>query len=452
MKQFISNITFFFSLFSVLMIAGAGIGSDLNAETILLKSGEKLEGHIVSQDKETVRFKLEDGTVKTYPKSSIRKISFAKIPETNEQAANRANSKKEIQTSEAEKKETQDLEKQKAESEKLKSAEERTEKREREISDSKRRYFEASLGIGGGENQTELRPFYQTIQYGALFLGGSQSQSEILLTPYRTENTSSTARLYYAWNRFSFELRGTEAKGNLDVLGFQRLNFNNGGGGSQETSNNLILGNGNTKFQKVSSRMGFTPYPHPAVDLQILGGVERIWTKTTEEVYSLGEITPLGNNPNRFSFREYSNPLKGYSYGLAFEFKFLKLFSFQGQILHLEMKGPSSLRNQEFRYEFNRNFSQTGLDYQWTASGREVNLKFSYKISGNWSLFMEASNLILKNKLQSGYISDGDGGGNSDLSQEIPKLIGPRILIPVLYESKTSLSYLQIGVNYRFDF
>ncbi|TGK34950.1 hypothetical protein EHQ12_11655 [Leptospira gomenensis] len=449
MKQFISNLIFFSTLSFALLLSGNK--SDLNAETILLKSGEKMEGSIVGQSKETVEFRLEDGSVKTYPKTLIRKISFAKTAAPNERSPIPTNSQKESNTAEVDKKGAQDFpsEKQTKESEKIKSSEENSKKREREISDLKRHYLEGSWGIGGGESQTELRPFYQTIQYAALFFGGSQSQSEILLTPYRTENTSSTARLYYAWNRFSLELRGTEAKGNLEVFGFQNLNFNNGG--SQTTSNNWIVGNGNTKFQKVSSRFGFTPYPNPIANFQIIGGVERIWTKTSEEVYSFGEVTPLGNNPNRFSFREYSNPLKGYSYGVAFEFRFLGRFSLQGQILHLEMKGPSSLRNREFRDEFNRNVSQTGLDYQWNAKGREVNLKFSYRIFGNWSLFMEASNLVLKNKLQSGYITDGDGG-NSDLSQEIPKLIGPRILTPILYESKTSLSYLQLGVNYRFDF
>lgn len=55
----------------------------LRSETVLLKSGKRLEGNIINQDKETVTFKLADGTTKVFQKSNIRKISFTKIAEPN---------------------------------------------------------------------------------------------------------------------------------------------------------------------------------------------------------------------------------------------------------------------------------------------------------------------------------------------------------------------------------
>ncbi|XDD50671.1 hypothetical protein AB3N59_02370 [Leptospira sp. WS92.C1] len=433
MKKIISLFVIFF-LFSAF--------HSLQSATILFKSGEKLEGTVINQDKETVTIKLADETSKTYPKKLIRKIFFGKIEEPPP-------SQKETQAEEREKKEREEktlTEKQKQEDAKLKSKEEKVKKREQELLESQRHYLEVAFGIGGGENQTELRPFLQTMQYAGLVIGDG-GQAEIQTTPYKTPNSSFTSRLFYAWNRFTFELRGTEAKGNLELGGIQSLNI------AGEKVGNLILGNGNTKFQKVSSRIGFTPYPHPVLDLQILGGVERIWTKTKEEIYSIGEPAPIsGIDPNRFGSRNFSNPLKGYSYGIGFEYKFLQRYTFQGQLLHIEMEGPSSVRSKELRFDTVNNYSQNSLDYYWKSSGTEINLKLTARIKGNWSVFFEASNMTLKNKLQSGYISESGGGGNSDLSQELLKFYGPQILIPMMYDSKTILTYAQIGANYRFDF
>lgn len=237
--------------------------------------------------------------------------------------------------------------------------------------------------------------------------------------------------------------------------GFQTLSFGTGGSGSGssgERAVNAIFGEANTKFQKVSSRFGFTPYPHPVLDLQILGGIERIWTKTDQEVDSLGQKTASGINPNRISFREYSSYHKGYSLGVGFEWKFLKRFTFQGQILHLNMSSPSSLKNYEYRIDGSNGalrLNQTGLDYWWKSTGTEVNLRLSANVKGNWSLFVETSNMTLKNTLQTGYITE-DSGGNQD--QLGLKIFGPKILIPMLNESKTILTYVQFGVNHRFDF
>lgn len=431
---------------SVFLFTNLSLGS----ETILLKSGDKLEGSIVSQDKESVTFKLADGNTKVYPKSAIRKISFAKIAEPTPV-------KKEPQVSEREKKLKEDkelAEKQKLEDEKLKTKEEKLKKREEQLAKAKRHYLEGSFGVGGGENQSELRPFFQTVQLAGL-LFSSGGQAELQSTPYRSKNHSSTTRLFYAWNRFTFEIRGTEAKGNLDVGGFQTLSYGGGSGSSStpERATNILLGNGTTKFQKISSRIGFTPYPHPVLDLQILGGIERIWTKTSQEVDSLGGITPTGINPNRVSYRETSNPFKGYSFGIGFEWKFLERFTLQGQLLRLDMRGPSSFQSNEFRFEVAPfKFSQFGLDYQWRSTGTEVNLKFSAKIKGDVSLFVEASNLTLKNKLQSGYITENEGSGNTDPSQILLKVFAPQILIPILLDSKTVLTYVQVGANYRFNF
>ncbi|AOP32863.1 hypothetical protein A0128_02635 [Leptospira tipperaryensis] len=432
---------------TVFLFANLSLGS----ETILLKSGDKLEGAIVAQDKESVTFKLADGTTKVFSKSVIRKISFGKIVES-------PSIKKESQVSDQEKKikeEKELAEKQKQDAEKLKSKEDKLKKREEELSKAKRHYFEGSFGVGSGESQSELRPFFQTVQYAAL-LFSSGGQAELQFTPYKSKNHSSTTRLFYAWNRFTFEIRGTEAKGNLDVSGLQTLSFGGGSGGSSSTSEkaaNIILGNGTTKFQKVSSRVGFTPYPHPILDLQILGGIERIWTKTIEEVDSVGNITATGINPTRVSYRETNSPFKGYSFGIGFEWKFLERFTFQGQILRLDMQGPSSFRSNEFRMESPPfKFSQFGLDYQWKSTGTEVNLKFSAKVKGDLSLFVEASNLTLKNKLQSGYITENEGGGNSDPSQLVLKVFAPQILIPILLDSKTVLTYVQVGANYRLNF
>ncbi|PJZ57635.1 LA_0442/LA_0875 N-terminal domain-containing protein [Leptospira barantonii] len=433
--------------------------SSLRSETILLKSGEKLDGNIVGQDKETVTFKLTDGTTKVYQKSQIKKISFAKITEPT--------SKKEeaqkIEKEEAEKKKKEEselAEKQKAESEKrkldedkLKAKEEKAKKREQELVNSKRHYLEASFGVGSGNEQTELRPFYQTIQYAGL-LFSSSGQAEILTNPYKTPNSSSTTRIKYAWNRFTFELRGTEAKGTIDPTGFQTLSYGSSGGSggsSGDRAVNILMGDAHTKFQKVSSRVGFTPYPHPVLDLQVVGGVERIWTRTSEEVDSFGGVTATGINPTRISFREYTSTFRGGSFGIGFEFKFLERFTLQGQILRISGNTPSSSKNYEYKTDNSIGttaLNTTGLDYWWTSKGTEVNLKLSAKVYNNLSLFAEASNMTLKNTLQTGYISDND----SNPDQIGLKVFGPRILIPILLDSKTILTYFQVGANYRFDF
>lgn len=422
----------------------------LRSETILLKSGEKWEGSVLAQDKDSVTVKLTDGNTKVFSKSVIQKVSFAKKSESS-------TLKKEPQISEKEKKikeEKELAEKQKQEAEDLKAKEGKQKIREVQLSNAKRHYLEGSFGVGSGESQSELRPFFQTIQLAGLIFG-SGGQFELQSTPYKTKNQSGTARLFYAWDRFTFEIRGTEVKGNFDVGGLQTLSYGSGSGSStsSDSTTNVLLGNGETKFQKFSSRVGFTPYPHPVLDLQFLAGVERIWTKTIQEVDSVGGITATGMNPNRVSYRETDNSLKGYSIGIGYEWKFLDRFTLQGQILHLDMKGPSSFRSNEFRLDATPfKFNQFGLDYQWKATGTEVNVKFSSKIKGDLSLFVEASNMTLNNKLQSGYITENDGGGNSDPSQILAKVYAPQILIPMLLDSKTVLTYVQVGANYRFNF
>lgn len=92
--------------------------------------------------------------------------------------------------------------------------------------------------------------------------------------------------------------------------------------------------------------------------------------------------------------------------------------------------------------------NQFGLDYRWKSIGTEINFRLSTKLMGNWSLFMETSNMNLKNTLQTGYITENEG----DPDQLALKIFGPKILIPMLYESKTILTYVQVGVNYRLDF
>lgn len=429
-------------LFSVFLI----FNLSLLSETILLKSGEKWEGSILAQDKDSVTIKLVDGNRKVLSKSVIQKISFGKKSEST-------SLKKEPQVSEDQKKIQEEklfAEKQKQEDEIRKAKEEQQKKREEQLSYAKRHYLEGSLGVGSGESQAELRPFFQTIQYAGLIFG-SGGQAELHSNPYKSKNHSGTARLFYAWDRFTLEIRGTEAKGNFDVSGFQTLSYGSGNNSSSSITTNTLLGNSETKFQKVSSRIGFTPYPHPVFDFQIVGGVERIWTKTTQKVDSVGEITATGMNPNRTSFRETNHPLKGYSIGIGYEWKFLERFTLQGQILHLDMQGPSSFRSNEFRMDGSR-YSQNGLDYQWKSTGTEVNVKFSTKIKGDFSLFIEASNMTLNNKLKSGYITENEGEGNSDPSQILLKSYGPQILIPIFYDSKTILSYVQVGANYRFNF
>ncbi|WP_420805471.1 LA_0442/LA_0875 N-terminal domain-containing protein [Leptospira weilii] len=419
----------------VFLLTSASLGS----ETLLLKSGKKVEGRIVDQDKETVTFKLADGTTKVFQKSNIRKISFSKIAE-NPPKKEETQKNKEI-----EKKKSAEL------ALNQKSKLEKEKKRERELIDSKRHFLEVSFGIGNGTEQSELRPFFQTIQYAGLAFSSS-GQAEILTNPYKTPNNGSTTRIRYAWNRFTFELRGTQAKHNFDVNGFQTLAFGTDGSGSGERAVNAIFGEASSKFQKVSSRIGFTPYPHPVLDLQILGGIERIWTKTDQEVDSLGPKTASGINPNRISFREYSSHHKGYSFGVGFEWKFLKRFTFQGQILHLNLTSPSSFKNYEYRIDSSNaalRLNQFGLDYWWKSKGTEINLKLSANVKGNWSVFVETSHMTLKNTLQSGYITEDDGGNQDQLGL---KIFGPRILIPMLHESKTILTYVQFGVNHRFDF
>nr|WP_078130295.1 hypothetical protein [Leptospira alexanderi] len=431
MKKIISYSIFIFLLSSV----------SLRSEVLLLKSGKQVEGNIIGQDKETVTFKLADGTTKVFQKTIVRKISFTKIVEPISKKEEVRKNKEEDQR----KKEAAEL------VEKQKSKKKSVEEREQELINSKRHYLEVSFGVGNGTEQSELRPFYQTIQYAGLAFSSS-GQAEILTNPYKTPNNGSTTRIRYAWNRFTFELRGTEAKHNIDVSGFQTLAFGTGDSSSSgERATNAIFGNANTKFQKVSSRVGFTPYPHPILDLQILGGVERIWTSTSQEVDSLGPSTASGVNPSRISFREYSSHHKGYSFGIGFEWKFLKRFVFQGQIFRLDMTSPSSFKNYEYRIDGSNTMfrlNQIGLDYWWKSTGTEINLKLSAKVKGNWSVFVETSNMTLKNILQTGYISD-----NEDNQEQIGlKIFGPKILIPMLYESKTILTYVQLGVNYRFDF
>lgn len=434
------------SLFAALLFASLS----LRSETIQLMSGEKWEGKILAQDKDSVTVKLSDGNTKVFPKSVIRKVSFGRNTEST-------TLKKEPQISDKEKKIQEDkelAEKQKLEEEKLKAKEEKQKNREEQLSNTKRHYLEGSFGIGSGESQSELRPFYQSIQYAGL-LFSSSGQAELQTTPYKNKNHSGTTRLFYAWNRFTVEIRGTEAKGNFDVSGIQTLSYGTGSSSSStpDKTANILLGNGENKFQKVSTRVGFTPYPHPVFDLQILGGVERIWTKTTQEVDSVGGLTATGMNPNRVSYRETSHPLKGYSIGIGYEWKFWDRFTLQGQILHLDMQGPSSFRSNEFRLETTFfKLNQFGLDYQWKSTGTEVNVKLSTKIKGDLSLFVEASNMTLNNKLQSGYITENESGGNSDPSQILAKVFAPQILIPILLDSKTVLTYVQVGANYRFNF
>ncbi|XDD47495.1 hypothetical protein AB3N60_05250 [Leptospira sp. WS39.C2] len=422
--------------------------SALRSETIQLKSGEKIEGSVLAQDKDTVTIKLADGNTKVYPKSLIRKVSFAK--KSDPTVIN-----KEPQVSEKERKlqeEKELTEKQKRIAEDLKAKEEKQKQRDGQISNAKRHYFEGSFGVGNGENQSELRPFFQTIQIVGLLFGGG-GQAELQSTPYKTKHQSATTRLFYSWNRFTFEIRGTEARGNFNTSGFQTLSYGSGSSSSSDKTTNILLGSGETKFQKLSSRIGFTPFPHPLFDFQILAGVERIWTKTSQEVDSLGGITTTGLNPNRISYRETSNPLRGFSIGIGYEWKFLERFSLQGQILHLDLQGPSTFRSNEFSFDASPfKFRQFGLDYQWKSTGTEVNLKFSTKLKEDLSFFVEASNLVLKNKMGSGYITENDGGGDSDLSQILVKVYAPKILIPTLLDSKTVLTYVQVGANYRFNF
>ncbi|MCW7471569.1 LA_0442/LA_0875 N-terminal domain-containing protein [Leptospira kanakyensis] len=438
-------------IINLLFLVFLFVNLSLRSETIQLKSGEKWEGTILAQDKDSVTMKLTDGSTKVFPKSVVRKVSFGKKSESS-------SLKIEPQISEKEKKlkeEKELAEKQKQEEENRRAKETKQKNREEQLSNAKRHYLEGSFGVGSGESQSELRPFFQTIQVAGL-LFSSGGQAELQSTPYKSKNQSVTGRLFYAWNRFTIEIRGTEAKGNLDVGGFQTLAFGSGGGSSSSTSEkttNVLFGNGETKFQKLSSRVGFSPYPHPVLDLQILGGLERIWTKSSHEVGSVGGITSTGIDPNRVSFRDTSHSLKGYSIGIGFEWKFLERFTLQGQVLHLDMQGPSSFRSNEFRFNtFPVRYNQNGLDYQWKSTGTEVNVKFTTKVKGDLSLFVEASNMTLNNKLQSGYITDNDGSGNSDPSQLLLRVYGPQKLIPMFYDSKTILSYVQVGANYRFDF
>lgn len=431
--------------FFVAVILFANIS--LLGETIHFKSGEKLEGSVLSQDKDSVTIKLVDGNTKVFPKSMIRKVSFAKKIEPPV-----VKIEPQVQESEQKRIEERELaEKLKRENEELKVAEEKRKKREEQLTKAKRHYLEGSLGVGSGENQSELRPFFQAIQLAGLLFGGGDV--EFQSNPYKTKNQNVTARLFYAWNRFTFEIRGTEAKGNFDVGGFQTLSVGSGSPSSSAKTVNVLFGNGDTKFQKVSARAGFTPFPHPLFDFQIVAGVERIWTKTIQETASLGEVASTGFNPTRASFRETNHPLRGYSIGIGYEWKFWERFILQGQILYLDMKGPSSFRSNEFGFDLSPfKLRQFGLDYQWRSTGSEVNVKFSTKVYGDLSFFMEASNMILNNKLDSGYITENDTQGNSDLSQIIVKAYAPQILIPVIYDSKTILTYVQVGANYRLHF
>ncbi|TGL90009.1 hypothetical protein EHQ68_06170 [Leptospira congkakensis] len=441
MKKII-NLLFLVFLFS---------NVSLRSETILLKSGEKWEGSVLAQDKDSVTIKLADGKTKVFPKSVIRKVSFGTKSESSALKIEPQISEKEKKIKEE--KELAEIHKQEEENQRAK--EEKQKKREDQLSNAKRHYLEGSFGVGSGESQSELRPFFQTIQVAGL-LFSSGGQAELQSTPYKSKNQNATARLLYAWDRFTVEVRGTEAKGNLDIGGFQTLAYGGGGGSSSSSSDktvNVLFGNGETKFQKLSSRVGFSPYPHPVLDLQILGGLERIWTKSNHEVDSVGGITSTGINPSRVSYRETNNSFKGYSLGIGFEWKFWERSTLQGQVLHLDMQGPSSFRSNEFRLDTTPfRYNQYGLDYQWKSTGTEVNVKFTTKVKGDFSLFVEASNMTMNNKLKSGYITENEGGGNTDPSQILLKVYGPQILIPMLYDSKTILSYVQVGANYRFNF
>lgn len=433
------------SLFFVIILF---VNIALGSETVLLKSGEKWEGSILAQDKDTITIKLPDGKTKVIPKSKVKKISFAKKSETTIP-------QKEPQIAEINQKlkaEAELSQKQKQETLEKKISEEKQKHREEQLSKSKRHYLEGSFGLGSGQNQSELRPFFQTIQIAGLFFG-SGGDLELQSTPYKTKQQNATGRLFYAWDRFTFELRGTEARGNFNVGGFQSISIGSGSSSSSGTAVNALFGNGDTKFQKASARVGFTPYPHPVFDFQIVAGVERIWTKMNQEVDSIGAIASTGFNPSRVNYRESTSLLKGGSIGIGYEWKFWERFTLQGQVLYLDMQGPSSFRSNEFSFDTSPfKYRQFGLDYQWKSTGTEVNLKFSTKIKDDVSIFVEASNMVLKNKLGSGYITENEGGRNSDLSQVLISVYAPQIIIPILLDSKTVLTYVQVGANYRFNF
>lgn len=69
MKKFIS--------YSIIVFLTTTVS--LKSETVLLKSGERIEGNILNQDKETVTFRLSNGTTKVFQKSKIQKYLFQKL-------------------------------------------------------------------------------------------------------------------------------------------------------------------------------------------------------------------------------------------------------------------------------------------------------------------------------------------------------------------------------------
>lgn len=79
----ISIIEFMKKIISYSILVFLFSSVSLRSEVLLLKSGKQVVGNIINQDKETVTFKLADGTTKVFQKSVIRKISFSKIAEPN---------------------------------------------------------------------------------------------------------------------------------------------------------------------------------------------------------------------------------------------------------------------------------------------------------------------------------------------------------------------------------
>ncbi|WP_409259254.1 LA_0442/LA_0875 N-terminal domain-containing protein, partial [Leptospira borgpetersenii] len=130
MKKIISSSIFVFLISSV----------SLRSEVLLLKSGKQVVGNIINQDKETVTFKLTDGTTKVFQKSVIRKISFTKI-------ADPIFKKEEISKN---KEETQGKKEAAALAEKQKSKKKSFEERKQELINSKRHHLEVSFGFGNG--------------------------------------------------------------------------------------------------------------------------------------------------------------------------------------------------------------------------------------------------------------------------------------------------------------
>lgn len=165
-------------LFSVFLF----VNLSLRSETILLKSGEKLEGKILAQDKDSVTFKLVDGNTKVFLKSAVRKVSYAKGPDSSSLKKNLRFWKRKRKS-----KRKKNSQRNKTGRGNLKAKEEKQNKREEQLAKAKRHYLEGSFGVGGGESQSELRPFFQAIQYAGL-LFSSGGQAELQSTPYKSYN------------------------------------------------------------------------------------------------------------------------------------------------------------------------------------------------------------------------------------------------------------------------